>query len=440
LRSLDGLDFAEREWVPYSGWPFGKAALDPFYERAHALLEIGPFTYDVRYWQKRDSNPQLPFANDRVQTTVFHFASRDLFFDKYRQELANAKNIDTYLHANVVEIETDETARKVGRLRISTLQGKTTWITARLFVLGMGGIEIPRLLLLSNRVQQNGLGNQEDLVGRFFMEHPHLWSGFYVPSGPHIFDSTGLYQVHSADDVAVMGKLTLAEEVLRREKLLNYCVSIHPRIVPDPKYLGTPSKGFDTLKEMRSAVRRGKVPKDLGEHFVSLVKDLDGVATNLYRKMRRTWHRARVFHLNHMAEQAPNPDSRITLGDERDALGQRRVRLNWQLSAIDVRSMIRAQEIIDEELRRAGLGRLYIEMHGEKPPADLHGGWHHMGTTRMHADPKRGVVDPNCKVHGISNLFIAGASVFPTVGYANPVLTTVALTLRLADHVKTLMQ
>jgi choline dehydrogenase-like flavoprotein len=137
-----------------------------------------------------------------------------------------------------------------------------------------------------------------------------------------------------------------------------------------------------------------------------------------------------------MAEQVPNPHSRVTLAPQRDCLGQNRVRLNWQLSAIDILSVIRTQHIIDSELRRAGLGRLYTQLRDETLPPNLHGGYHHMGTTRMHADPKKGVVDANCRVHGLSNLFIAGPSVFPTGGYANPTLTIVALAVRLADHIK----
>jgi choline dehydrogenase-like flavoprotein len=117
-----------------------------------------------------------------------------------------------------------------------------------------------------------------------------------------------------------------------------------------------------------------------------------------------------------------------------------RVRLNWQLSALDKRTMARGQEIVAEEVGRAGAGRVKLELADDEPgwPAELTGGNHHMGTTRMHVDPKRGVVDENCRVHGIANLFIAGSSVFPTSGSANPTLTIVALSLRLADHVKEL--
>jgi choline dehydrogenase-like flavoprotein len=441
----DEIDFEERDWIPYSGWPFDKAHLDPYYERAQSICQLGPFTYDVEDWEDPEKTPRLPFVSDRVKTTIFQFGPRDPFFRDYCEEIKHADNITTCLHANVVEIETTETAQTVTRLRVACLGGNQFWVSAKLFILAAGGIEIPRLLLLSNKVQSAGLGNQHDLVGRFFMEHPHLWSGVYVPSDPNIFNSTALYKIRMVNKVPIMGKLVLAEEVLRREKLLNYCVSIHPSALPR-KLL---PKGINSFRVLRSAIVRGEIPDDFSRHLGNVITNIDDVAIAAYEKVVRdvggvfNKHKRspkiEVFRLSHMTEQAPNPNSRVTLAAERDALGQNRVQLDWQLSPMDIRSIIRAQEIVDEELYRAGLGRLQIEMHDETPPHNLTGGWHHMGTTRMHIDPKKGVVDENCRVHNISNLFIAGPSVFPTSGYANPVLTAVALTVRLADHVKKLV-
>jgi len=444
-RPLDAIDFEERDWVPYSGWPFDKSHLDLFFERAQAVFKIGPYTYDVEAWEDPEKTPRLPLLDGRVKTTIFQFGARDTFVYDYRDEIERAGNVITYLHANVVEIETTETARTVTRLRVAGVQGNQFWVSAKLFILAMGAIETPRLLLLSSKVQNTGLGNQHDLVGRFFMEHPHLWSGRYVPSGPNLLSSTGLYRLHTVNNVPVMGELTLAEEVLRREKLLNYCVSIHP--VATLSYPEATLKGVDSLKALGAAIRRGEVPDDFGTHVRNLVTGVDDLAVAAYRKAKievgkvcSKWPRRMVvFRLNSMSEQAPNPNSRVTLIDERDVLGRNRVQLDWQLSPIDIRTIVRSQEIIDEELRRAGLGYLHIKLRGETPPPNLHGGWHHMGTTRMHVDPQRGVVDANCRVHGVSNLFIGGPSVFPTVGYVNPVLTIIALAVRLADHVKRLM-
>jgi choline dehydrogenase-like flavoprotein len=149
----------------------------------------------------------------------------------------------------------------------------------------------------------------------------------------------------------------------------------------------------------------------------------------------------RGFHLQTRQEQAPNPASRVTLSAERDALGMPRARLDWRLTELDRRSFRDFYEVFGREIGRAGVGRVQMRPWVlEKPdapwPASLGGGWHHMGTTRMHRDPRQGVVDPNCRVHGIANLSVAGAAVFPTAGAANPTLTLVALTLRLSDQLK----
>lgn len=445
LRPLDEIDFEERDWIPYSGWPFNKAHLDPYYERAQVICQSGPFTYKVEDWENPESTPRLPLLNGRVTTAMFHLIPRDAFVRDYVDELRRAENVSTYLHATVVEVETAETAQSVSRLRVTGLHRKTFWVSAKLFILALGGIETPRLLLLSNKTHHTGLGNQNDLVGRFFMEHPHLWSGFYIPSNPDMFNSTGLYTLHTINRVPIEGKLTISEEVLRHEKLLNYCVSIHPSaLISLPSIRKPAATGVHRVQQICSAVRRGDIP-DFNRHLSTLFPVVNEFSIAIYRRLMRVFNKFvmlrkfEVFRLNHQAEQEPNPNSRITLSDKRDALGQNHVRLDWQVSPRDIRSMIRAQEIIDQELRRAGLGRLEIELHDDTPPPDLHGGWHHMGTTRMHVNPKMGVVNENCQVHGVSNLFIAGPSVFPTGGYANPVLTIVALAARLADHVKKLM-
>lgn len=140
-----------------------------------------------------------------------------------------------------------------------------------------------------------------------------------------------------------------------------------------------------------------------------------------------------------MSEQAPNPASRVTLGRQRDHLGQRRARLDWRLTGLDRESIRAAHGILDQAVREAGIGRVERPLGDERPPALIGGGCHHMGTTRMHPSPRRGVVDPDCRVHGVANLFVAGSSVFPTVGYANPTLTITALTVRLADHLAKLL-
>jgi choline dehydrogenase-like flavoprotein len=219
MRPLDEIDFEERDWVPYSGWPFAKSHLEPYYERAQAICKIEPPTYAVEDWEDPEKTPRLSLVGERVKTVIFKFGSRSHFIKDYPEEIRRADNITTYLNANVTDIETNETAQTVARLRVVCLQGSRFWISAKVFILAAGGIETPRLLLISNKTQSTGLGNQNDLVGRFFMEHLHFWSGIYRPSNPDIFSKTGLYdRIHTVNGVPIIGKLSLSDKVLREKK------------------------------------------------------------------------------------------------------------------------------------------------------------------------------------------------------------------------------
>jgi len=439
LRGMDKIDFEKRDWVPNSGWPFGRKNLDPYYERAHEICKIGPYSYDVENWEEdSEHSTPLPFENGKIKTTIFQFANKDIFYNDYRKEIEAAENITTLLNTTILKINATDNAKQVSSLQAVSGKGNKFEVKAKYFILAMGALEIPRLLLLSNDVMKNGLGNQNDLVGRFFMEHPHLWRGVYFPSDPEVFDRSELYKIHNNNGVPVMGKLTLHDEVLRKNKLLNFTTSIHP----EPMLLL--DKVQESFRHIGAAALRGRKAENFQNHFKKCINNWDALAYASLRKMvggnRKKWFGSNRkyfgFKLNIMAEQVPDPESRVLLDSVRDKFGQNKIKLNWKLNALDIRSIRKALEIIDSELQRANLGHLDIELEGDSIPPDIHGGYHHMGTTRMHNDPKQGVVDENCRIHGIHNLFIAGASVYPTVGYANPTLTTVALSLRLADHLK----
>jgi choline dehydrogenase-like flavoprotein len=283
---------------------------------------------------------------------------------------------------------------------VRVLDGPEFSLRSRVVVLATGGIENARLLLASNGVEAAGLGNRHDLVGRFFMEHPHTHSGEFLPSP--VARPLGLYQLHRRGGVDVLGVLALSAAVRRDARLANFTASLAPRTQGGAfeRDLGVVIAGFDAEGERAQGIPR--------------------------------------FAFSNECEQVPNPESRVQLAYERDALGMNRVTLKWRLASEDRDSLRRSHEILAREIGRAGLGRVkpgLSEPDGAWP-ADLNGARHHMGTTRMHSDPKRGVVDADSRVHGIANLFVAGSSVFPTSGAANPTLTIVALALRLADHLK----
>jgi hypothetical protein len=138
-----------------------------------------------------------------------------------------------------------------------------------------------------------------------------------------------------------------------------------------------------------------------------------------------------------IVEAEPNRDSRVTLSSQKDALGMNRVRVDWRLTELAKRTFDRTVTLLAEEMERTGVADVQLDepLEGKPWPAQLEGTWHHMGTTRMHDSPKQGVVDRNCRVHGMSNLYVAGSSVFPTVGANFPTITIAAMTLRLSEHV-----
>ena len=408
-RPLDELDLETRPWVPDSGWPLGKEELLPYYRRAHSVCALGPHDYELSSWEKRLGCMRLPLPPERVETGMYQ-VNAVRFGRRWRQELARAPRVRVILHSNLLEIVTDVNARVVTGLRVGTLRGTRFSVVARSYILAAGGVENARLLLLSHGGPRAGLGNDHDLVGRYFMEHVHFPSGALVLPDP-CPARIALYRCARRRAVA---RLFLPAAVQARERLLNASVAL------DPGVTGT----------------RGR-----------LVRALWTAGNGIRRSARGfTWHggrrppRARTLRLHYTLEQAPNPESRVTLAADRDALGLHRARLDWRMTALEPETFRRCRRLIDEAFRRTKLGWIEadpLERADIWPPPPLQGHrGHHMGTTRMSPDPRRGVVDQHCRVHGITNLYVAGSSVFPTAGAGTPTLTILALALRLADHIK----
>lgn len=430
---MNKIDFEHREWVPHSGWPFGLDHLVPYYQRAQEICQIGPFNYSTNYWDFPDRRPAV-FTSDRLINTLLQGSPPTRFGQVYRSDILGANNIDTYLHANVVEIEPELSSGRIRRLRVSSLEKNLFFVTAKVYVLAAGGIENPRILLNSNSIQKAGLGNQNDLVGRFFMEHPFAWSGIILPS--HFDDRFyGYYLKEYRDgerkgDVIVNGYLTPSEKTLREERLLNCAIGLRRIEWKDV------SPGMASLQKIIDGIEKGQIPDHFTKHLEKVIKDIDDITVATYRKA--TGKQYSLLEVRYWAEQTPNPISRVTLASDLNIFGNNIVALDWRLQEQDKRSLLRVHQILAEEFGRAGYGRLRLDFDGDASgwKSNLYGSYHHMGTTRMHEDPKQGVVNADCRVHGIENLYIAGSSVFPTSSYVQPTLTIVALALRLADHIR----
>lgn len=449
---LDDIDFEKRDWVPYSGWPFDKQHLNPFYERAHKVCRLGPFEYGPGTWEDNGSR-RTYFDGGKVTTSVFQFGPRDIFTKDFRFELDRSPNMTIYVNTNVTEIESDN-EQNVTRVKAACLSGNSFSIDAKVFVLAAGGIENARLLLNSRGTHRTGLGNQHDVVGRYFMDHPLVVCGMLAPQTRKIFNSMALYDLRRVNNVAVMGKYTLTEDVIRSERLVNMSAMLFPRNEEPIDHMQR-SKATASMKALFSAIRRRRLPSNALKHLGNVIANVDDIATDLYKyKIKRPFilpdlgrggwskdsgneQRYTKFEVLSQTEQTPDPNNRVVLSDQLDPLGCPQPKLINRWSETDIANVKVSQLIFANEFAKAGLGQLQFEWKNDRPTIGSLSTHHNMGTTRMHNDPKQGVVDANCKVHDLTNLFITGSSVFPTGGYANPTLTIVALAIRLADHLKT---
>ena len=392
--------------MAHSGWPIKRSDLDEYYLRAQSILELGEFHYDnLEILLDSTGLKALTLDESRLKTAHYGQSPPTRFGQRYRDDLQKAENIEVYLNANALELLADTTASNIETINVINNADSQFNVRAKNFVVATGGLENARLLLLSNNVATNGLGNDHDLVGRYFMDHILLRPGLDVSFTHPGLDLRLYHALHEFSGGKRFAIVAVSEQRLRKEQLTNFRIHLYPT---GPRYQ-TPIGG--------------------------IFSDLDGYThPNPLEKARNN---SIAMHM--VLEPVPNPDSRVTLSKTNfDALGQPTIEVNWQLEKIDLQHAYRAMELMALEFGRLGLGRGYSELFRNKNrwPAHTEAGKHHCGTTRMADSPESGVVDSNCQVFGIDNLFIAGSSVFPTIGYANPTLSIVALAVRLSDHLK----
>jgi choline dehydrogenase-like flavoprotein len=430
-RPLDDVDFEERLWLPYSGWPFSRDQLKTQYARAQTIWRLGACGYDLEPAGSKCSGQLLANSPESSFENVLFHVNGTRFGEAYRAELQRARNLDLLLHANVLEVEMDRHNRAALSVRVATFARNQFYVSARNFVLAAGGIENPRILLASRGSRLSGVGNDNDLVGRFFADHLHLKLRTVRLNGRQVPD---FYHLRKTGGAAVRGGMALTQDVRRRDKLLGFAITIHnPDNPHDVVYPAYSNLGYSSLRALAKPLIKGELPDLLGYHFRTVLRHPVNAATLSVRKLIGAPWRARMVGCR--AEQVPNPDSRVLLDFEKDALGLNKVRLDWRLTKQDLNSLRRSKQILDNEWNFPEKDVNPAEAEGVEV-SDITGASHHMGTTRMHRDPKLGVVDETCRVHGTRNLYIAGSSVFPTTGWAPPTLTIIALALRLADYLK----
>lgn len=378
--AFDAHDFEARPGISGSGWPIARAELEAHYDRVATLLGLGEANFDAAAIAAEHGLAPPPVDTGLV-LTAWRFGSPTLRFGEHHADaFAASSTITTLLHASVVELRLDAMHGRVNELVLRTLDGRQGRVRAGTVVLACGGIDTARLLLCSDTQMPCGVGNAHDQVGRHFMEHPHR----VVPA-------------LRAAEVPLLQR-SIQRDRYGKGREFMFCFGLTP----------------ETQREAGVLNARAHV------YRTPSIGDDEAARVGLFM------------------EQEPNPHSRLTLSSRTDALGMRRARLDWRLTATDQRSWQHTASVLANAFRHLGLGTLAAGTDGDAQVVMSSN--HQLGTTRMSRSADDGVVDVHCRIHDLENAYIIGGSVFPTVSWANPTFTLMALTLRLAQHLRSRLQ
>ncbi len=459
---FDPMDFEHRPWMKYARWPIAYEEMADHFPRAMEIVEAGlpEFRADAALEGPATMVAGVASA-DVILDRIERFSRPTDFGERYRKRLASASNIRLFTNAPTTRILLGDDGTAAG-VQVN-IDGRTRTIAAPRIVLAAGGIETPRLLLAGNDARPQGLGNEHDLVGRFYQCHLEGEVGrlqFLCPQNQIRMD----YE-QSRDGIYSRRYIWLSPEAQRRHKLAGLVIRpAHPGIVdPDHRdpvlsamYLAKAfivpeyARKMTALEHHARARRGGSALNYHAAHIRNLLLGSPRLASFAYDWTRRRILADRklpsvvlsnpegVYPADMNGEQEPNYHSRVSLGAERDALGMRRVRIDWRATQADYRRMLDGLRVIAGAFAASATVRLDLAGIDESSLSQtiVPIGGHHVGTVRMADDPHSGVCDRNGEVFSVPGLFVAGSAVFPTSSFANPTLTLIALTLRLSDHLK----
>jgi choline dehydrogenase-like flavoprotein len=424
------IDFEPREWVAYSGWPISFDDLIPYYARACKFLMIDDRNFDSDMFALLGNRPPA-FDARRLWYHFSKWSPRPSVREHYLPSLRISDRSTLLLHANLTRIALDNTLKQVDSVAVHSLAGQKATVRARAFVLCVGGIETARLLLANNWQHPNGIGNEHDLVGRFFQDHPSAMVGWLRTSDPN--KAQQLLNVFHKNGLKYSVRCTATAAWQREHRTLNVSMGT--------TFVGTGAT-LENLKDVYLAMRRGQINGNVARKLLH-------AAVSPGAALLPTWHflaRGRSFtpgaamRIGLTSEQEPNPESRVLLSNQTDSLGVPRSNVCWKLSDLTQYTIRQYASLLKEEFTRAGVGDIELDdWVGDDDQLwtdHITDQFHHIGTARMNDSPRLGVVDRDCKIHSVANLYIASSAVFPTSGHSNPTLTIIALSMRLADQLK----
>lgn len=454
---FDGIDFETRDYMPLSGWPFGRDTLLPFYPRANELCEAGAFQYSATEAFTQPLRPMIEgFQSEHFSMDSLERFSRPTDFGtRYRRRLCDMSNVRVLLHANVTRLELYPSGTAVETLLARTLGGKQFVVRASRFVLATGGLEVARLLLSNRQRMTQGIGNQHDIVGRYYMCHIAGTVGTLKQSGSGDRIWHG-YDV-SSEGIYCRRRLALTPQTQRRLRIGNFIARLHHPRITDPSHRTAVLSALQLAKglisyEYGKRLHGGEhtALRTWMSHVGNVLRAPGEVVAFGHHMLRDRFLADRKFpsiivkstaghySLDFHAEQEPSAASRVSLLDERDELGLPRLLVDWRYTTGDVGTVRTAVQLFASDIERSRVGVFEYDPESIELEMSRYGayGGHHLGTARMGSDPRTSVVDAHCRIHGMHNLYVAGGAVFPTSSQANPTLTIVALALRLAAHLR----
>ncbi len=448
---FDDIDFEVREHVPDSGWPFAHGELARHYERAAGILNcrMDHVLPVDESWQGLDGVK----LENRLYTSA-----QPRLGESHWNHFAGSQAITVCLDSAVVGLDLDAEGRRVESLAVRS-GGRTVVLRPPRVVLAGGGLRSTQLLLKAQRRWPNHFGGIDGPLGRYYMGHLTGWISSIRFSNPA--DAAYFKPVTVEGASSVQRRFSITPEVQRAEGLQNIVLWAGARALYDPMHadgtlsaaylaLAMPGIGARLLSPPLRRASLGPTPRHYMPHVLNIMRAPLRTARGAVRAAGSRLRAQRVlgqwpaedpshaFLLTYHAEAAPDRDSRVTLGEGTDSFGLPRLRIDLRFSDADVQSTVRAHRVLDRALRQSGKAHLeYLA-----PPEELAAraleqatdGYHQLGLTRMGLDPRESIVDPNCRVHGVENLFVASGSIFPTSGQGNPTLLTAALAVRLARY------
>ncbi|MEN9503822.1 MAG: hypothetical protein RI964_3107 [Pseudomonadota bacterium] len=448
----NGFRYVPLQEMDFATWPIKKTDVDPYYEQLHKLYDLGPFSYDsVTPWIGDTTGDTL--TSDSLKSSVFSFCATHYFTTQIPQKIKASNTHHLYKHATVSELIPSADGKKVVAAKVLSPDKSEFRVEADQFIIASGGFGVPQLLLNSkSQAYPNGLGNQHDVVGRYYIDHSLILNGYFNVSND-MYDKLKFYDMRDINGVSVIGSIGLSQDIKREQGLQNAEAMLFPK--PGLRNYNA----FKSLQEFAWVAKNAKPMEHtlwentknvlLGMPYLMYIAYqkyfngmllMPGLATGGWSKLSQDNFNKRyqIVELMSLTEQRAKSTNRVTLSNEVDSLGMPRVNVHMDWDETDKDSILRTEKRLVEALQQKGFGQFhsYYDNASGKLNYYTRTCHHLMGTARMGTDVSTSVVDSDCKLHGIDNCYVASSAVFPSGGYANPTMTILALSLRLADKLK----